>query len=357
MAKLRAVLFGATGLAGQQFVSALRDHPWFEIAAVAASPRNAGKRYAEALGSQGGWFLAEAIPPGVAGLPLLDPGSVSAGDYHLAFSAVEADVARELEPRVARFIPVFSTASAFRYERDVPLLLPPVNGRHLPLVQAQSARGFRGYVAPIPNCIATGLAVALAPLEERFGIRAVLVTTLQSVSGAGRSPGVAALDVLDNVIPFIAKEEGKVEAETRKILGRWEAGSPAVEAHPMRISATCTRVAVLEGHTESVSVSLRRAASLEEVRAAMREWLGDATARDLPSTPPHWIEVLDAQDRPQPRLDRDTHGGMATSIGRLREDSVLEHGVKFVLVSHNTKLGAARGSVLVAELAKSQGLL
>jgi aspartate-semialdehyde dehydrogenase len=356
MPKLRAVLFGATGLAGQQFVSALQGHPWFELVAVAASPRNAGRRYGEALG-QGGWYLAEPIPAPVAALALLDPASVEPDGYDVVFSAVEADVARELEPRMARARPVFSTASAFRYERDVPLLLPPVNAGHVGLLRTQSARGFRGYLAPIPNCTVTGLAVALAPLEERFGVRAVLVTSLQSVSGAGRSPGVSALDVLDNVIPFIAKEEGKVESEARKILGRWTPGKLEVEEHPMRISATCTRVAVLEGHTEAVSVSLGRGASLEEVRAAFREWGGEPTARTLPSSPPRWIEVLEAPDRPQPRLDRETHGGMATSVGRLREETVLENGVKFVLVSHNTKLGAARGAVLVAELAKTQGLL
>ncbi len=356
MAKLRAVLFGATGLAGQQFVSALSAHPWFELAAVAASPRNAGRRYGEAL-AEGGWFLGEPIPEAVASLTLLEPSAVEAAGFDLAFSAVEAAVARELEPRAARSIPVFSTASAFRYDADVPLLLPPINAAHLALVRTQRARGFRGYVAPIPNCVATGLAVPLAPLAERFGVQAVLMTSLQSVSGAGRSPGVAALDVLDNVIPFIAKEEGKVEVETRKILGRWSPGQPQVEAHPMRISATCTRVAVLEGHTVAASVSLGRSATLDEVRAALRDWRGDTTARDLPSTPPRWIEVLDAVDRPQPRLDRETHGGMVTSVGRLREDAVLPNGVKFVLVSHNTKLGAARGAVLVAELAKSQGLL
>lgn len=356
MAKLRAVLFGATGLAGQQFVSALRAHPFFELAAVAASPRNAGRRYGEAL-AEGGWFLAEPIPDAVASLPLLEAAKVEPSDFDLAFSAVEADVARELEPRLARLIPVFSTASAFRYDADVPLLLPPVNASHLPLVRVQRARGFVGYVAPIPNCTATGLVVALAPLAERFGVQAVLMTSLQAVSGAGRSPGVAALDVLDNVIPFIPKEEGKVETEARKILGRWAPGQSSVEAHPMRLSATCTRVAVLEGHTETVSVSLGQKASLEEVRAAMRDWRGEAAARDLPSSPPRWIEVLDAVDRPQPRLDRETHGGMATSVGRLREDSVLPNGVKFVLVSHNTKLGAAKGAVLVAELAKTQGLL
>ena len=356
MAKLRAVLFGATGIAGQQFVSALKAHPWFELAGVSASPRNAGRRYGEAL-AEGGWFLTEPIPAAVAALTLLDPMAVDPSGFDLAFSAVEADVARLLEPRAARLIPVFSTASAFRYERDVPLLLPPVNGRHLALVRAQQARGFSGYIAPIANCTATGLVVALAPLVEQFGVQGVVMTSLQSVSGAGRSPGVAALDVLDNVVPFIAKEESKVEAETRKILGTWAPGQAEVEPHAMRISATCTRVAVLEGHTETVSVSLGRPATLDEVRAALRDWRGDAAARDLPSTPPQWIEFLEAPDRPQPRLDRETHGGMATSVGRLREDPVLPNGVKFVLVSHNTKLGAARGAVLVAELAKSQGLL
>jgi aspartate-semialdehyde dehydrogenase len=356
MAKLRAVLFGATGLAGQQFVSALKAHPWFELAAVAASPRNAGRRYGEALG-EGGWFLSETIPEAVASLVLLEPSAVQPTDFDLAFSAVEADVAREAEPRLARQIPVFSTASAFRYEKDVPLVIPPVNAGHLGLVQAQRARGFRGYVAPIPNCTATGLVVALAPLVLRFGVQAVVMTSLQSVSGAGRSPGVAALDVLDNVLPYIAKEEAKVEAETRKILGQWTREMAEVEPHPMRISATCTRVAVQEGHTEVVSVSLGRPATLDEVRTALRGWPGETAARELPSSPARWIEVLDAPNRPQPRLDRDTHGGMATSVGRLREDPVLQNGVKFVLVTHNTKLGAARGAVLLAELAKSQGLL
>jgi len=212
-------------------------------------------------------------------------------------------------------------------------------------------------VAPIPNCTATGLVVALAPLAERFGVRSVILTSLQAVSGAGRSPGVAALDVLDNVVPYIAKEEGKVEAETRKILGRWSPGSARVEEHPLRLSATCTRVAVQDGHTEAVSVSLGRPASVEEVKDAFRSWSGAPEVHDLPSSPPRWIELLEAVDRPQPRLDRDTHGGMATSIGRVREDAVLENGVKFVLVTHNTKMGAARGAVLVAELMRARGSL
>jgi aspartate-semialdehyde dehydrogenase len=355
MPKLRALLVGATGIAGQQFVSALRDHSWFELTGVAASPRNAGKRYLEAVAA--GWFLPEPIPEPVAQLRLLDPSQIALGQYDLAFSAVESDVARELEPRLAAELPVVSTANAFRMEMDVPLLIPPVNAAHAPLLRAQRARGWRGYVAPIPNCTATGLVVALAPLVERFGVRSVILTSLQAVSGAGRSPGVAALDVLDNVVPYIAKEEGKVEAETGKILGRWAAGERAVQSHPMAISATCTRVAVQDGHTEAVSVGLERPATPAEVAQAFRDWKGSPDVRDLPSSPPRWIELLEAPDRPQPRLDRETHGGMATSIGRVREEPVLGNGVKFVLVSHNTKMGAGKGAVLVAELLRATGLL
>jgi aspartate-semialdehyde dehydrogenase len=355
MPKLRALLVGATGIAGQQFVSALCDHPWFELTGVAASPRNAGKRYLEAVAA--GWFLPEPIPEPVAQLRLLDPSQIALGQYDLAFSAVESDVARELEPRLAAELPVVSTANAFRMEMDVPLLIPPVNAAHAPLLRAQRARGWRGYVAPIPNCTATGLVVALAPLVERFGVRSVILTSLQAVSGAGRSPGVAALDVLDNVVPYIAKEEGKVEAETGKILGRWAAGERAVQSHPMAISATCTRVAVQDGHTEAVSVGLERPATPAEVARAFLDWKGSPDVRDLPSSPPRWIELLEAPDRPQPRLDRETHGGMATSIGRVREEPVLGNGVKFVLVSHNTKMGAGKGAVLVAELLRATGLL
>jgi aspartate-semialdehyde dehydrogenase len=270
---------------------------------------------------------------------------------------VESDVARELEPRLATELPVISAASTFRMEADVPLLIPPVNAGHVGMLAAQRARGWRGSVAPIPNCTTTGLAVVLAPLAERFGIRSVVMTSLQAVSGAGRSPGVTALDILDNVVPYIAKEEGKVEAETRKILGRWSPGASAVEPLEVRISATCTRVAVQDGHTEVVSVGLGRPAGLDEVKDALRSWEGSPEARDLPSSAPRWIEVLEAQDRPQPRLDRDTHGGMATSVGRLREEPVLENGIKLVLVSHNTKMGAAKGAVLVAELMRARGFL
>ncbi|NPC71409.1 aspartate-semialdehyde dehydrogenase [Corallococcus exiguus] len=361
MAKLRAVLIGATGLAGQQFIAALKDHPFIELTGLAASPRSAGKTYADALRASNGmlaWFVPEPLPESIARMTVVSGDAVQAKDYDIAFSAVEADVAREIEPRLARNIPVFSAASAFRYDEDVPLLLPPVNAAHAPLINEQRRqRGWKGFIVPIPNCTTTGLAVTLAPLAERFGVKAVLMTSLQAMSGAGRSPGVIGLDILDNVVPYIPKEEHKVEVETKKILGALNPAGAALTPHDVRVSCTCTRVAVLEGHTESVFVSLGKKATVAEVAQAMREWQGAQVAKDLPSAPPRWIEVLDDPFRPQPRMDRDTHGGMATTVGRIREDGVLENGFKYVLVSHNTKMGAAKGAILVAELLRAQGLL
>ncbi|MFN0061802.1 MAG: aspartate-semialdehyde dehydrogenase [Myxococcaceae bacterium] len=360
MPKLRAVVIGATGLAGQQFIAALEGHPRFELTGLAASPRSAGKTYADALrGPSGlsGWFATSALPARLAGLKVVAGAEVDASAFDVAFSAVEADVAREIEPALAKHIPVFSAASAFRYEDDVPLLIPPVNSAHARLVREQQRRrGWKGFIVPIPNCTTTGLAVTLAPLEQRFGVHAVMMTSMQAVSGAGRSPGVIALDVLDNVVPHIPKEEQKVEVETKKILGALAVSGASIAPHALRVSCTCTRVAVLEGHTEAVFVSLRKKASPDEVARAMREWRGDPAAEKLPSAPPRWIEVLDDPFRPQPRLDRDTHDGMATSVGRIRDDGVLENGIKYVLVSHNTKMGAAKGAVLAAELLDAQGL-
>jgi aspartate-semialdehyde dehydrogenase len=359
VSKLRAVIVGATGLAGQQFIAALKDHPWIEIAGLAASPRSAGKSYADALRSANGmlaWFVPEPLPQHIAAMTVMNGSDVKARDFDLVFTAVEADVARELEPKFAQERPVISTASAFRYEDDVPLLIPPVNADHAPLIREQQRkRNIKGFIVPSPNCTTTGLAVTLAPLQEAFGVKAVMMTSMQAMSGAGRSPGVIGLDILDNVVPYIHKEEGKVEVETKKILGRL--GQGGIDPHSMRVSCTCTRVAVLEGHTESVFVSLERKASVQDVARVMREWKGAEIARSLPFAPPRWIEVFDDPFRPQPRLDRDTHGGMATTVGRIREDSVLENGIKYVLVSHNTKMGAAKGAVLVAEMLREQKLL
>lgn len=357
-ARLRVAIVGATGIAGQQFVDALRDHPRFEIAVLAASARSAGRSYGEALcdAKTGAlrWWCAGAPPRAALDLPVIEGARLDAEDVDLVFSAVESDVARELEPKWAAQRPVVSTASAYRYEDDVPLLIPGVNLDHAPLLHVQrTRRGWRGFVAPIPNCTTTGLAVALKPLHARFGVERVAVTSMQGISGAGRSPGVVALDILDNVVPFIPGEEEKVARETKKILG--VLGEGAIAPARCVVSATCTRAAVLEGHTEAVSVSLAGACTPAEAAAAMREW--DGGVAGLPSAPTRLITVLDDPFRPQPRLDRDADGGMTTSVGRLRPDELWPHGLRFVLVSHNTKMGAAKGALLLAEALDRDGYL
>ncbi len=351
MRKLKTAVVGATGLAGQQFLASLARHPFFEVAALAASERSAGKKYAQAITSDAGalqWFCAEPLLPEFAAMTVSDAASLDPQGLDLVFAAVESDAARELEPRFARAVPVISTASAFRQEPDVPIFIPGVNMDHAALIETQKkARGWRGFITPVPNCTVMGLAMTLKPLQEAFGVRQVLMTSLQACSGAGRSPGVVALDIIDNVIPYIPKEEEKVQREAQKILGRF-AGN-RIEPAPFPVSATCTRVAVLEGHTEAVYVSLNRSATVEEVKAAMRQFGRDFTALKHPSSPAHLIAVTDDPYRPQPRRDRDLEGGMLTTVGRVRPDPVLENGIKYVVLSHNTKMGAAKGALLVAE--------
>lgn len=359
MTRFRTAVIGATGVVGQQFLVALQGHPWFTVEGLVASARSAGKPYREALRDQAGalrWYLAEPPPPDVLDLPVIALDEVDPERYDLLFSAVESDLAKEIEPRFGAVRPVVTTASAFRYFDDTPLVIPGVNADHLQLVRRQqAARGWKGFVVPQPNCTTTGLAITLKPLLDRFGLRTVLMTSLQALSGAGRSPGVAGLDILDNVIPYIPNEEEKVQRETQKILGTLT--PDGIVPARVAVSCTCTRVNVLDGHTESVFVSLEQPATLEEVKAALREYDGGLGALRLPSAPPEYLVVHDDPFRPQPRLDRDTHNGMATVVGRLRVDPALENGIKYVLVSHNTKMGAARGAVLTAELLVCHGLL
>jgi aspartate-semialdehyde dehydrogenase len=356
-AKKKIALVGATGIAGQQFVAALADHPWFQVIRMVGSERSAGKRYGDALrdektGARRWWCDVEP-PPAVLDIEVEDSATFRPDGVDLVFSAVEADVARELEPRYARTTPVVSTASAFRYEDDVPIIVPGVNWDHARLLPLQSERrGWQGYITPIPNCTTIGLALALKPIRDAFGVSKVLLTSMQGISGAGRSPGVVALDIVDNVVPFIPKEEEKVARETRKIFATL--GEGGLREADLVVSATCTRASVLEGHTESVSVSTAKPATPGEIAAVMRAFDGGS---DCPSAPKRWIVVHDDPFRPQPRLDRDAEGGMATSVGRIRPEPVLENGVKFVLVSHNTKMGAAKGAVLVAEHLQRQGLV
>lgn len=364
--KLRAAVLGATGLAGQQFLVALAGHPWFEITRLCASERSAGKPYALALGTgSNGWFGSAPPAERLLEMEVSDAKELPTtglSDLDVVFSALESDAAKLIEPQLAQAVPVFSTASAYRYEPDVPILVPGVNPEHAALLDVQRRRrGWHGFIAPGPNCTATGLAICLAPIQKEFGLRGVIMTSLQSVSGAGRAAqgGVLALDILDNVIPYIPNEEEKVEREIRKILGTFT-GDGAIEIRPLEVgvSATCTRVAVQEGHTEAVFCATLRPATVEAVRAAFVRFGEELTALGLPSAPARLIEVRDDPYRPQPRLDRETGRGMTTVVGRLRPERVLnEHGVKFVLLSHNTKMGAAAGSVLTAEFLLQTGLL
>ncbi len=360
MRKRRVAVVGATGIAGQQFLVALQGHPWFEVVALAASERSAGRTYGEAIRDASGarrWWCVEEPAPEFLALPVQDAAKLDATQVDLVFAAVESDAAKELEPRYARTTPVISTAAAFRYEPDVPILLPGVNlASHLPLVEQQrKQRGWKGFILPLPNCTTVGLAISLKPLLDLFGVERVLMTSMQGLSGAGRSPGVPALDVIDNLIPYIPKEEEKVVRETGKILGRL--GEGGIVPHPVQVGATCTRAAVIEGHTLSVMVATARPCDPAVASEAMRHFKGDYAGLGLPSAPTRPIVVHDDPFRPQPRLDRDLEKGMATSVGRVRPEPALGNGLKYVALSHNTKMGAAAGAVLVGEYLCHAGLV
>jgi aspartate-semialdehyde dehydrogenase len=355
-----AAIVGATGIAGQRFVVALQNHPWFKIARLAASARSAGKSYRDALldpksGARRWWCDVEPAAD-VLNLVVENGDDFDPKGIDLLFSATESEVAQIQEPKFAREVPVISTASAFRAEADVPLLVPNVSMHLADLLKIQRRnRGWKGFIAPNPNCTVTGLAITLKPLLDRFGIERVMVTTMQGLSGAGRSPGVPGLDILDNIVPYIAKEEEKVEKELLKIFGTLAGAT--VKSHSAIVSATCTRANVIEGHTEAVSVSLSKKATVDQVKAALREYPNEMAALKLPSAPKEWIHVHEDPFRPQPRLDRNRGNGMTTTVGRVREDKVLKNGIKYMLVSHNTKMGAAAGAVLVAEYLKAKGTI
>lgn len=356
--KKKVAVIGATGIAGQQFLAALPNHPDFEITVLAASARSAGKSYLDALREPSGaigWWCDEELPIEYSKMPVVDGKDFDATTVDIVFTATESDAAKILEPRYAQTTPVISTASAFRYQDDVPILLPGVNDDHVQLLKKQQEnRGWKGFVTPIPNCTTTGLAMTLKPIYDAFGIKSVVMTSMQAMSGAGRRGGVLGMDATENVIPYIPGEEEKVQRETQKILGALQNGAIASAKFP--ISATCTRVAVLDGHTEAVYVATDRACSAEDVAQAMREF--DGGLKGLPSAPQPVILVQDDPFRPQPRRDRNNGGGMTTTVGRLREERALsDNGVKYVLVSHNTKMGAARGAILVAEMLMRDGLI
>ena len=345
-------------MVGQRFIQLLNNHPWFEITWLAASDRSAGKTFGEACR----WKLDTPLPKKIAemtvqpNVPELCEGELP----KIIFAALDADIARDLEPRFAGAgCAVISNSSAFRMVADVPLVVPEVNADHLDLIETQVWRkangGKGGYIVTNPNCCAIGLVLALKPLEERFGIESLFVSTMQAVSGAGY-PGVASLDILGNVVPFIKNEEEKLQEEVGKLLGRLDGNR--IELLDAKLSAHCNRVAVEDGHTECVSIKFKRKATREEILAAwsefapLRHFVQD---QHLPTAPEQPVEYDAAVDRPQPRLDRMRGRGMAATVGRLRECSLLDW--KFVVLSHNTIRGAAGAAVLNAEVLALLGKL
>jgi aspartate-semialdehyde dehydrogenase len=347
--KWRVGILGATGAVGQQMIQLLVEHPWFTVAELGASERSAGKPYSAAVH----WNLNGTFPRAVGDL-VVKPASPPM-DCDFVLSALDASVAGPLEEEFARAgYPVISNSKNHRMAEDVPLVIPEINADHLGLLPIQrSRRGYTtGYLVTNPNCSTIGLAMALAPLEAAFGVTEVFVVTMQAISGAGY-PGVPSLDILDNVIPHIGGEEEKVQTEPRKILGRFADG--AVKFAEMKLSAHCNRVHVLDGHTEAVSVRLRRKASLAEVRDALASFAGEPQKLRLPSAPTHPIVVADDPSRPQPRRDRDTGRGMSVVVGRIRPCEIADF--KFTLLVHNTIRGAAGAAILNAELLASRGEL
>jgi len=344
-------ILGATGMVGQRFIQLLENHPWFRITWLAASDRSSGKRYEDAAK----WRLDTPCPERIAKMTI-SPAEPD-GAPKVIFAALDTDIARDLEPRFAAAgCAVISNSSAFRMHPDVPLVIPEVNPEHLRLIEGQSwQRESGGYIVTNPNCSAMGLVLALKPIEERFGIEQIFVTTMQAVSGAGY-PGVASIDILGNVVPFIKSEEEKMEAETLKLLGKLR--GDAIVPLEARMSAHCNRVAVEDGHTESVSIKLGnklgRPATRDELLAAWAEYRPLA-GQDLPMAPAQPVEWIAAEDRPQPRLDKNRGRGMTVSVGRLRPCGLLDW--KFTLLSHNTIRGAAGAAIVNAELLMSLGKL
>lgn len=358
MSKKRVAVVGATGIAGQQFLAALPNHPDFEVVILAASSRSAGKTYLEALQEPGGsigWWSDDELNENYAAMTVQDASTFDPREVDLVFNAIESDAAKELEPKYAVTTPVVSTASAFRYFDDTPVIIPGVNNDHVSLLKRQqSERGWKGFVTPIPNCTTTGLASSLAPIYKHLGVERLVMTSMQAMSGAGRRGGVLGLDAIDNVIPYIPGEEEKVQKEAQKILGKLVDGKLAQA--DFSLSATCTRVAVLDAHTEAIYVATKKAASTDEVAELMRNY--ETGLGGLPTEPKPFIKVHDDPFRPQPRRDRNNGGGMTTSVGRLRAETTIgENGIKYVAVSHNTKAGAAKGAILVAELLQREGWL
>ena len=346
----KVAILGATGAVGQRFIQLLQGHPWFKIEVLAASERSAGKKYRDACN----WVMESNLPSEIAEMTVADAtvGAVErAGDVDLIFSALPGDLAGPVETEFAALYPVFSKASAHRMEDDVPLLIPEVNPEHLALIPIQKQkRGWKGFISTDPNCCTIQLALSLKPLMT-FGLRQVVVSTMQALSGAGY-PGVPSLDIIDNVVPYIAKEEEKMEVEPLKILGAFDGDK--VQNASFQMSATCNRVNVKDGHLESVFVKLNREPTMAEVEEAFSSFRGEPQRLKLPSAPPAPIVVRKEQNRPQPRYDRDEGKGMSVVVGRIRKDPIMS--LKYMCLGHNTIRGGAGAGILSAELMVKNGI-
>src|SRR5213594_1404966 len=346
-AKKKAVVLGATGMMGQKFVQLLANHPWLEVSAVAASDRSVGKSYAASTGGQ----MMRHLPDGLGEFQVVEATPRAIADPDIVFSALPTEVAGPIEEDFAKAgFPVFSNASSHRMDHDVPLLNPEVNADHASLVEDQKRRTkWDGFIVANPNCTTAILSLSLKPLHDRFGLETVIVSTMQAISGAGY-PGVASLDILENVIPFIKNEEEKVQHETNKILGSSD------RAASIRVSASCHRVPTVNGHLEAIFVKPVSPASPEQAIQAMRNFESTPQKLKLPTAPANPIVVRDEPDRPQTRLDVDEGKGMTVTTGRIRREPALD-GIKYIALGHNLVRGGAGCSILNAELLLAEKII
>ena len=356
MDKKRVAIIGVTGSVGQEFVQSLNNHPWFAVTQIAASERSAGKKYLDAIRDVSGivaWDVGGEIPEYIKEMTVRRIDELDVSQLDLVFSAVESEAARAIETKMAADVPVISTSSAFRYEDDVPILIPGINDDQAELLDIQKKnRHWKGWVAPLPNCTTTGLAITLKPLVEKYGAKKVMMTSMQAISGGGKS-GVSAMGITDNILPYIPKEEGKVKAETRKILGKLKDGK--IEDCDIRVSCTCTRVPVIDGHTESVFVETEKVIDPKLAKETYGEYNKTISVSGLPSAPKDYYAFHEDPTRPQPRMEREVGGGMTTTIGRVEKEELFENGLKYMLFSHNKKMGSAKGAVLLAEMLYKKG--
>jgi len=350
--KKKVAIIGVTGAVGQEFVLSLKDHPWFEVTQIAASERSAGKNYVDAIRDPDSgiikWEVGGEIPEYIKGMTVKKIDEINAAELDLVFSAVESNAARDIETKFAKDVPVISTSSAYRYEDDVPILIPGINDEQSELLEIQKKnRGWKGWVAPLPNCTTTGLVITMKPLYEKYGAKKVMMTSMQAISGGGKT-GVSAMGITDNILPYIPKEEDKEKKETRKILGKLKDGK--IEDADIRVSCTCTRVPVIDGHTESVFVETEKEIDPALAKDTYEAYNKEISVAGLPSAPKEYYAFHEDPTRPQPRMEREVGGGMTTTIGRVEKEELFDNGIKYMLFSHNKKMGSAKGAVLLAEM-------